>query len=161
MLLTNFLSVLDPTQKLSYLNVAWEPEWVEMGMECIKGTVSPFIPFLGNSDHYLSLQNISHYILLQKIMQQFPYWLELQRKICNHLMVCIHNTFQHWLLMNKPIKYQINQMLINGWTVSLQKPSKVYLFITPSLMRTLLKNLNNMTHWSQSEHVLRSFYGGG
>jgi hypothetical protein len=33
-------TVLDPTQKLSYLDAAWEPEWVEMGTERMKEIVS-------------------------------------------------------------------------------------------------------------------------
>lgn len=41
MLLANPRLVLDPTRKLSYLNVAWESEWVETGMERMKGIVSP------------------------------------------------------------------------------------------------------------------------
>ena len=86
-LVTNSLLVLDPTQKLSYLNAAWESEWVETEMECMKGIVSPFISLLENSDFYFSLRNITTYIFLQKVMQQLLCQVELQRNIHDRLMV--------------------------------------------------------------------------
>jgi hypothetical protein len=33
-------AVLDPTRKVSYLDAAWEPEWVEMGKNRMKEIVS-------------------------------------------------------------------------------------------------------------------------
>ena len=88
-LLINSFLVLDPTRKLSYLNAAWESEWVETGMERMRGIVSLFIFLLENSDFYPSLQNIRTYIFLQKVMQQqLLCRVKLKRKVHDRLMVC-------------------------------------------------------------------------
>lgn len=39
--------VLDPTRKLSYLDAAWEPEWVEAGKNRMKEIVSCLLFFFG------------------------------------------------------------------------------------------------------------------
>ena len=37
------VTVLDPTHKLSYLNIAWEPEFIETGMMHLRKIVGYFI----------------------------------------------------------------------------------------------------------------------